>query len=146
MIKRDRDSMEEEDAMSKSRSHSGTSLQIQLRPTEALVDTPVAIQLSGFPAGQPVTVRAQMANYLNSTWESHATFIADARGGVDVSTQRPVHGTYEQLDPLGLFWSMVPPAGAEFQGISAASVAPLRVKFEAEVNGAVVASAEAERR
>lgn len=132
--------------MSKGADYTGTLPHIKIQPTEALVDTPVSIRLSGFPASQQVMVRAWMANYLGCTWESYATFIADTQGGVDVSTQRPVHGTYEQPNPMGLFWSMVPPAGAEFQGISAASVASLCVKFEAEVNGAVVASAEAERR
>src|SRR5437870_272538 len=132
--------------MSKGAGYTETLPHIEIQPPEALVDASVSIQLRGFAAGQQITLYARMANYLGCTWESHATFIADAQGGVDVSTQRPVHGTYEQLDPMGLFWSMVPPADAELQGISAASVAPLRVRFEAEVDGAVVASAEAERR
>src|SRR5262245_15537336 len=117
--------------MSKGADHAGTSPHIKIQPTEALVDAPVSIRLRGFPAGQQVTLRAQMANYLGCAWESRATFSADAQGCVDVSTQRPGDGTYEQLDPMGLFWSMVPPVGAEIQGISAASVAPLRVRFEA---------------
>jgi len=138
--------VEEEVTMNKGADHVGTSPHIKIQPTEALVDAPVSIQVSGFPAGQQVTLRAQMANYLGCTWESRATFSADAQGCVDVSTQSPVDGTYEQLDPMGLFWSMAPPAGAELQGISAASAAPLRVRFEAKVDGAVVASAETERR
>lgn len=132
--------------MSKGTGYTGTLPHIDIQPTAALIDAPVSIQLRGFAAGQQVTVYARMANYLSCTWESQATFLADAQGCVNVSTQRPAHGTYEQPDPMGLFWSMAPPAGAEFQGISVASVAPLRVRFEAEVEGVVVASAQAERK
>jgi dienelactone hydrolase len=131
--------------MSKDTGHPGTSLRIEIAPTDALVDAPVSIRLDGFPAGQPVTVRAQMAQYLGYTWESRATFHADAQGRVDVSTQRPADGTYELCDPMGLFWSMAPPAGAEVRGISPTSVAPLQVQFTAEVNGPVVASSQVER-
>jgi dienelactone hydrolase len=132
--------------MSKDTGRPGTSPRIEIEPTDALVDAPVTMRLDGFPAGQQVTVRAQMAHYLGYTWESRATFRADAQGRVDVSTQRPADGTYEPLDPMGLFWSMAPPAGAEVRGISPTSVDPLQVQFTAEVNGAVVASAQVERR
>jgi hypothetical protein len=113
--------------MSKDTGHPGTSPRIEIAPTDGLVDAPVTIRLDGFPAGQPVTVRAQMARYLGYTWESRATFHADAQGRVDVSTQRPADGTYELLDPMGLFWSMAPPAGAAVRGISPTSVTPLQV-------------------
>ena len=132
--------------MSKDAGHPGTSPRIEIEPTDALVDALVTIRLDGFPAGQQVTVRAQMAQYLGYTWKSRATFRADAQGRVDVSTQRPADGTYEQPDPMGLFWSMAPPAGAAVQGISPTSVVPLQVQFTAEVHGAVVASAQVERR
>jgi dienelactone hydrolase len=132
--------------MSKGTGHAGTSPHIEIHPTEALVDALLSIRLSGFPASQPVTLRAQMANYLGCPWESYATFSADTQGSVDVSTQRPVDGTYEQLDPMGLFWSMTPPAGAELQGISPACVAPLQLQFTAEVNGSTVASTRIGRR
>jgi hypothetical protein len=56
---------------------------------EALVDAPVSIRLNGFPAGQQVTLRAEMANYPGCTWESQATFVADRQECVDVATQRP---------------------------------------------------------
>jgi pimeloyl-ACP methyl ester carboxylesterase len=65
---------------------------------------------------------------------------------VDVSTQRPVDETYEQPDPMGLVWSMTPPAGAALQGSYITSVAPLQIQCTAEVNASVVASAQMERR
>jgi dienelactone hydrolase len=132
--------------MSKVTGRPGTSPRIEIQPTDALVDTPVTIRLEGFPAGQQVMVRAHLVQYLGCPWESRATFRADAQGRVDVSTQRPVDGTYEQPDPMGLFWSMTPPAGAALQGSYITSVAPLQIQCTAEVNASVVASAQMERR
>jgi dienelactone hydrolase len=132
--------------MSQDAGHPGTAPRIEIAPTDALVDAPVTMRLDGLPAGQHVTVRAQMAHYLGYPGASRATVHADAQGRVDVSTQRPADGTYELLDPMGLCWSMAPPAGAAVRGISPASVAPLQVQCTAEVNGAVVASAQVERR
>lgn len=118
---------------------------LEIRLAEALVDAPVSIRLNGFPAGQQVTLRAEMANYLGCTWESQATFVADRQECVDVATQRPVTGTYDRPDPMGLFWSMTPVAGAEPEGIYLTSVSPLRVRFTAEVNGSLVASRQIDR-
>jgi dienelactone hydrolase len=120
--------------------------QLEIHPADALVDAPVSIRLSGFPAGQRVTLHAEMPNYLGCTWTSHAAFVSDPQGCVDVGLQCPVAGTYERPDPMGLFWSMTPVAGAEPHGYASASVAPLHVQFTAEVNGSAVASLRVVRR
>ena len=54
--------------------------------------------------------------------------------------------TYHQADPMGLFCSMTPAAGAEPRGYTSAAVAPLHVEFTAEVDGSAVASRRIERR
>jgi hypothetical protein len=87
-----------------------------------------------------------MPNYLGCMWTSHAAFVADAHGRVNVGMQRPIAGTYELLDSMGLFWSMAPATGAEPRGYASASVAPLHVQFTAEVNGSTVASQRVDRR
>jgi dienelactone hydrolase len=119
---------------------------IDIEPDVALVDETVALRVTGLPAHQRVILRARMAGYLGTTWDAHATFVTDAMGSVDVSGQRPVSGTYDSHDPMGLFWSMALAAGAEIPGALFESIAPLRVRLEAEVNGALVASTDAERR
>ncbi|MGQ0548481.1 MAG: acyl-CoA thioesterase/bile acid-CoA:amino acid N-acyltransferase family protein, partial [Armatimonadota bacterium] len=119
------------------------SPRIEIQPACALIDEPVAIRLTGFAIGQHVTLRARMTNHLGFAWESHATFVADTRGCVDACTQPPVGGTYEQVDPMGLFWSMAPPA--ELPASPFSVVPPLRVQLDAAVDGTIVASAEAER-
>src|SRR3954453_19096450 len=119
---------------------------LEICPADALIDAPVSIKLSGLPAAQQVMLRAQMPNYLGCAWTSHAAFVADARGCVDVGIQKPVAGTYNLADPMGLFWSMTPVAGAEPRGYTSASVAPMKVQFTAEVDGSAVASIRIERR
>ena len=94
--------------MSKGTTHPGISPDLQIRPAEALVDAPVSIRVNGSPAGQQVTLRAEMANYLGCTWESQATFVTDRQGCVDVATQIPVTGAYDRPDTMGPFWSMTP--------------------------------------
>jgi len=118
---------------------------LEIQPTDALIDAPVSIQLTGLLAEQQVTLRAEMANYLGCTWASQATFVADQHGCVDVADQRPIAGTYEQPDAMGLFWSMTPIRGAEPEGIYPTSIASLHVRFTAEVNGSVIASGQVDR-
>ena len=37
---------------------------------------------------------------------SHATFLVDDNGQINVGTQSPLSGSYEGIDPMGLFWSL----------------------------------------
>ena len=62
-----------------------TSRHLEIQPAEALIDAPVSIGLSGFPAGQQVRLHAQMPNYLGCAWTSHAAFATDAQGCVNVA-------------------------------------------------------------
>jgi dienelactone hydrolase len=130
--------------MSKSTARAEMLPKLEIQPTDALIDAPVSIQLTGFLAEQ-LTLCAEMANYLGCTWASQATFVADQHGRVDVADQRPIAGTYEQPDAMGLFWSMTPIRGAEPEGIYPTSIASLHVRFTAEVNGSVIASGQVDR-
>ena len=131
--------------MSKSSARAEMLPKLEIQPTDALIDAPVSIQLTGLLAEQQVTLCAEMANYLGCTWASQATFLADQHGCVDVADQRPIAGTYKQPDAMGLFWSMTPIRGAEPEGIYPTSVASLHVRFTAEVNGSVIASGQVDR-
>jgi hypothetical protein len=119
---------------------------LEVKPTDALIDAPISIRLKGLIAEQHVTLRARLADYLGCAWESQATFVADRHGCVDVANQEPVAGTYDQSDPMGLFWSMMSIAGAEPRGYASAAVAPIQVQFAAEVDGSTVTSVNIVRR
>ncbi|WP_103105120.1 acyl-CoA thioesterase/bile acid-CoA:amino acid N-acyltransferase family protein [Brevibacillus reuszeri] len=83
--------------------------QIDVTPATALLDIPVHITLSGFAPHQLITLHATLNNGLPGgelTASSHAIFQADEDGNVDLVSQAPLFGTYEGIDPMGLFWSM----------------------------------------
>ena len=75
-------------------------------PETALVDDPVRIAVTGCEAGQAVVLRAVCFDDDGLRWESRATFEADAEGRVDPGSLAPINGTYEGVEPMGLFWSM----------------------------------------
>ncbi|MED4750933.1 acyl-CoA thioesterase/bile acid-CoA:amino acid N-acyltransferase family protein [Brevibacillus choshinensis] len=83
--------------------------QIDVTPSTALLDVPVHITLSGFIPHQLITLHATLTDGLPGgelTASSHAIFQADDEGNVDLVSQAPLFGTYEGIDPMGLFWSM----------------------------------------
>ncbi len=81
-------------------------MRIEADRTDTLYDQPIAIRVSDCPPGAAITVRADATDDAPHRWESHAVFIADASGAVDIS-QQPAHsGSYPGKDAMGLFWSM----------------------------------------
>lgn len=112
--------------------------QMTVTPSTALPDETLSIRLSGLPAGQNVTLRAQMGD-----WRSEATFQASASGEVDVARQKPVAGSYDVADAMGLIWSMTPPdmETVQLADLWGRSLDPMTITFSAEVEGEVVAQA-----
>ncbi len=119
---------------------------IEISPRRAPADEPLRVRLGGLPPCRPVTVRARMRGRPGSRWESRATFEADDRGDVDVSTQRPLSGTYADPDPMGLIWSMaLAPAPDDAPGESPGPLSPTPITFTAEIDGQPVAETTIER-
>ena len=78
---------------------------ISLTPSAILVDEPVSIRLSRLLKDARVSLHAQMRTAFG-TVTSFAIFQTDEQGVVDLATQPSLGGTYEGIDPMGLFWSM----------------------------------------
>lgn len=76
-----------------------------------LLDQPEQLTVTGLRPGATVTVAARATDRANVTWESHADFRADAQGRVALATARPLSGTYQGADGMGLFWSMSATSG-----------------------------------
>ena len=125
---------------------SASSPRIDLRPDKALIDGKVSLRLLGLGPNQPVTMRAWTQDDLGKQWKSHATFQADDDGIVDVSSQKPLSGTYADTDATGLFWSMqLDPDEKEAALFTKTGLTPTVMTFTAEVEGKSVASATLER-
>lgn len=81
------------------------SAAIRVEPDQPLFSQSVEITVTGVEAGTEVTIRARML-LEDGIWESWAMFEADDDGRVDLTSQRPLRGTYQEVDSMGLFWSM----------------------------------------
>jgi dienelactone hydrolase len=88
--------------------------QFNISPAEpVLLGTPLAITLSGLPAGKEVRITAERVMFSwtekkRTLYRSDATFATDANGSVDLTRAAPKRGSYTGVDPRGLFWSMTP--------------------------------------
>jgi len=123
-----------------------SSILLDVTPLEAMMDVPLSITIRGLPAGQIVTVRASWLDGARTEWVSQATYQADSTGHVDLNTQPPVEAVYQDSDPMGLIWSMRPRnVTRHYMPVHTATSEPSSVYFAVEMDGQVVASAEARR-
>lgn len=74
---------------------------ILITPAQPLLAEQIEILISNLTPKEQVTIVAN-----SSEWESHATFLADSNGVVNLAKQAPLLGSYSGIDPMGLFWSM----------------------------------------
>ncbi len=122
-------------------------MRIVASKTDALYDEPVSIRLEGFPAVTQVVVRASADDDLGHRWSSHAEFVTDSNGAVDLARQAPVAGNYRVADAMGLLWSMTLDSTIkEHTPFIKTTTAPVTVKIGAALEGRLVASAELSRR
>jgi dienelactone hydrolase len=75
-------------------------------PDGVSIAEPVRIVVDGLAPGDPVRVWARANDRMGQWWESSAEFTADGAGDVDLTTAESTGGTYQGVDPAGLFWSM----------------------------------------
>ena len=85
-----------------------SSPKIIVIPEIALIDEPVEISVTNLTPKARITIEAACKNKDNDAWKSHATFEVDDKGVVNVAAQAPIEGSYRGIDPMGLFWSMIP--------------------------------------
>jgi pimeloyl-ACP methyl ester carboxylesterase len=79
---------------------------IEIEPTVAMIDMPRRITATGFAPGRPVEITADLTQNDGSRWRSHATFIADANGSIDLAQDAPLSGDWKGVSSMGLVWAM----------------------------------------
>ena len=113
--------------------------------TDVLIDERIRIALSGLAPHAAVTVHLRGGD--NGEWTSSATFAADDSGTVDLTRMAPVRGSYKEIDPMGLFWSLERQRGQTPDPLSTDDArAPESWTLTAEVAGQVVARIAVRRR
>ncbi|HET7931728.1 MAG TPA: acyl-CoA thioesterase/bile acid-CoA:amino acid N-acyltransferase family protein [Rhodanobacteraceae bacterium] len=82
---------------------------LNVHPQTALFDQPIAIAIHGLEPDVKVTLTLTTKDVHGNVWGSHAEFFSSLTGTLNLSDTAPFSGTYNCVDPMGLFWSMQPP-------------------------------------
>ena len=116
---------------------------IHIAPSITLLDEPVQIFLLNFSPDQQIALQATWRISPDQVFRAMATFKSDNHGNVDLSKQQPLTGTYQAIDPMGLFWSMrlIDEADETFSG-SENPLSPITIDLTARVNETIVATAK----
>jgi dienelactone hydrolase len=120
-----------------------TQASISVSPQTALVDQPVAVTVTGLPAGARTTLTARARDRDGITWSATAQFQATSAGEVSLG-QPSLGGSYSGVNPMGLFTLMVPPTGSAPDWFLYPE-AGYDVTLQATVDGRVVATTSARR-
>ena len=75
-------------------------------PNSSLVDTKTEISVTRLSPLQKITLEAKLIGDQGELFESHAHYIADKDGKVDVFCDSSLGGSYSGVEPMGLLWSM----------------------------------------
>jgi len=75
---------------------------IIITPKRVLCGEKVSIQLKDFLPNQKLTIHASFEEE-NKVWSSSATYICNELGELDLNKDAPISGSYEGVEPMGLF-------------------------------------------
>lgn len=112
-----------------------TQINITVTPYDDLIDVSRTIRIIHLEPNQVITVHAKTLRSNGIVWQSHAEFVADDNGIVDLSQQAPLSGTYSGIDAMGLIWSQVPEVQGERDLFPDNMLMPLETVITAIVDG-----------
>jgi dienelactone hydrolase len=82
------------------------------QPSGKPIDREIQIQVEQLEPFQEIEIKIQAQDQKGNLWVSQATFHANAQGLVDLTSSCPIQpSSYENIDSMGLFWSMLPVSG-----------------------------------
>ena len=84
---------------------------LNLWPRASLIDKITRINVSRLTPLQKITLGAKIVGDKGEVFQSHAHYIADKDGEVDVRRDSSLGGSYSGVSPMGLLWSMKPAPG-----------------------------------
>ncbi len=80
-------------------------MKLHISPESSLIDEKIDWYVDELTPYTEVIMRAVD---VGADLESSAVFVADREGKVDPSQQKPISGSYDWVDAMGLIWTMVP--------------------------------------
>lgn len=118
---------------------------IVISPIDDLIDVSRTIQITGLVAKKTIKIETVTERGHGTLWRSHAEFIADENGIVDLSKQSPLRGSYSGIDPMGLIWSQKPDEKDARELFPANMLIPLETIVTVTVDAKVVQSGFTQR-
>ncbi|XP_069942220.1 peroxisomal succinyl-coenzyme A thioesterase-like [Cherax quadricarinatus] len=81
---------------------------ITATPRVCLHDVPTTLRAGGLSPNSPITLSAHLTDEKGSQFCSHAHYVSDARGCVEVGEAASVGGSYTGVFPAGLLSTLAP--------------------------------------
>ena len=81
---------------------------VDVMPPKVMMDEAFVVTVNGLAPNEHATIRAELTDGGGQHWVSQAEYVADENGAIDLSRRAPVAGSYRELSPMGLVWSMMP--------------------------------------
>jgi dienelactone hydrolase len=81
---------------------------LAVTPSRVMLDESATIRATGCRPNERLEIQAELIDGADIRWTSQADFVADAQGVIDTSLQSPAAGSYKEVSPMGLIWSMMP--------------------------------------
>ena len=117
---------------------------IIITPKRVLCGEKVGIQLKGFLSKQKITLNASFEEE-NKTWSSSATFICNELGELDLNKHAPLSGSYEGIEPMGLFVYMKEENSQRGFAYVPKGLEPTQIRFSVMIDNIEVATEVLER-
>ncbi|KAI5615128.1 acyl-coenzyme A thioesterase 1, partial [Silurus asotus] len=123
---------------------SGVRLRI-LPSSSCFFDESVQIKVSGLSPGEHVELQAKHKDDKGVVFKASATYQADGQGDVDLNNHPSRGGSYTGVEPMGLFWSMMPESPHK-KLLKKDASSPVLVHIEAHRDGQILSQETNERR
>lgn len=118
---------------------------LTITPLKALAGEPWCIKVAGLTPNSVAKLIVEFKDAFGVVWESSAVFTVTDRGTVEPDIQAPNSGSYQGVDPSGLFWSTRPVNTNQTSGAFSKSIEPQRLMVSVEVEGKRILSQTIER-
>jgi dienelactone hydrolase len=122
--------------------HDSPSLSVS--PSGAALDTVLRIRATGCAPGAIVSLATWQLDASGRRWSALAKFVADELGVVDTTSDAPLTGTYEGIDPMALVWSMTREDRAP-AGMRLPLLGPAELHVTAQAGAGTVVESSVER-
>ncbi|MCB4763538.1 MAG: acyl-CoA thioesterase/BAAT N-terminal domain-containing protein [Sulfurovum sp.] len=119
--------------------------QIIITPNSVLYGEKVSIELKGFLANQELTIHTKMKDKQEQTWSAKATFVTNENGGLNLTKDAPISGSYSGIEPMGLFVYMKNEESQQNLAFWEKGVESTIVQFSVTINKQEVATNSVER-